>query len=427
MKTALIIGGGLSGLSTAIHLIKKNITPVIIEASPKAGGRASSHFDKAFSCELDNGQHILMGCYFNALEFLHMIGASENCIYQDNLHADFVDAQGKAIPLDAGNLFYPFNTLNALLQYEAVPIFRRLHCAMFFVKCIMLGRGENPKGKTVADWLTLNGEGGEIQKALWDFLSIGALNTSPDKADAELFGNMLRQIFLRGNAAQTIILPRYDLSKTFCEPAEEYIKEHDGEILYGERLLSIEHSNGTVKAVVSNKQRYVDFSSVVLALPPQSLQNIEGLPDALRVAASGVSYSSILTLHIQIKTNNLSRPFYGLIDSPVHWVFNHGDYITTVMSNADEYLHMGDEELYGLTKGELKKYLGISSDEMGVCKIIKEKKATFVPTLEQLAKRPALTTELSNLFLAGDWAQNGLPATIEGAILNGKIAAGKID
>jgi len=90
-------------------------------------------------------------------------------------------------------------------------------------------------------------------------------------------------------------------------------------------------------------------------------------------------------------------------------------------------LHMGDEELYGLTKGELKKYLGISSDEMGVCKIIKEKKATFVPTREQLAKRPAVKTELSNLFLAGDWVQNGLPATIEGAILNGKIAAGKID
>lgn len=423
MNKTIIIGGGLSGLSAAVHLIKKNITPIIIEASPKTGGRASSHYDSDFSCHLDNGQHILMGCYFNTLDYMRIIGAEDNLIYQDNLLVDFVDASGRALRLDAGDLMYPLNTLRALLQYEAVPVHRRLHCAAFFVKCIMLYRGVSPTEKTVSQWLEANGEGREIQKALWDFLSIGALNTSPDKADAFLFRDMLRQIFLRGNAAQTIILPRYDLSKSFCEPAEKFIVENGGEIKFGERLLSVQSVNGVVTSVTTNKCTYDEFSSVIFTLPPYVLSHIAGLPPDITFPAGNVQYSSILTFHLKLTDNQLTKPFYGLIGSPLHWVFNHGGYITTVISNADEYLKSSEDDLYKMIKSELKRYLKISPEKIQGYKIIQEKKATFVPDSIQLKNRPKAITPLTNLFLAGDWVQNGLPATIEGAILNGKNAA----
>jgi hydroxysqualene dehydroxylase len=423
MNKAIIIGGGLSGLSAAVHLIKKNISPIIIEASPKTGGRASSHFDSDFSCRLDNGQHILMGCYFNTLDYMRIIGAEDNLIYQDNLLVDFVDASGHALPLDAGELIYPLNTLRALLQYEAVPMYKRLHCAAFFVKCIMLYRGASPANKTVSQWLDENGEGREIQKALWDFLSIGALNTSPDKADASLFRDMLRQIFLRGNAAQTIILPRYDLSKSFCEPAEKFILGNGGEIKFGERLLSVQSVNGVVTSVTTNKHTYDEFSSVIFAVPPYVLSNISGLPPDITSPAGNVHYSSILTFHLKLTDNQLTKPFYGLIGSSLHWVFNHDGYITTVISNADEYLNSSEDDLYKMIKSELKRYLKIPPEKIQGYKIIREKKATFVPDSWQLKNRPQAITPLANLFLAGDWVQNSLPATIEGAILNGKNAA----
>ncbi len=423
MNKAIIVGGGLSGLSAAIHLIKKNISPIIIEASPKTGGRASSYYDNDFSSHLDNGQHILMGCYFNTLDYLRIIGAEDNLIYQDNLHVDFVNAEGKDLPLDAGDLIYPLNTLRALLQYEAVPLHRRLHCAAFFVKCIMLYRGISPSEKTVSQWLEANGEGREIQKTLWDFLSIGALNTSPDKADAFLFRDMLRQIFLRGNAAQTIILPRYNLSKSFCEPAEKFILENGGEIRFGERLLSLQSDNGIVKSITTNKQTYSDFTSVLTALPPHAYLHVDGMPQDITASAEKVEYSSILTFHLKLTDNHVTKPFYGLIGSPLHWVFNHGGYITTVISNADEYLKSSEDDLYKMIKSELKMYLKISPEKIQGYKIIQEKKATFVPDSAQLKNRPKAITPLANLFLAGDWVQNGLPATIEGAILNGKNAA----
>jgi squalene-associated FAD-dependent desaturase len=423
MKKTIIIGGGLSGLSAAVHLIKKNISPIIIEASPKTGGRASSHFDKDFSGCLDNGQHILMGCYFNTLDFMHTVQAEDNLVYQDNLHADLVDEAGNNTPLSAGELVYPFNTLRALLNYEAVPLRKRIQCAAFFVKCVMLYRGVNPSGLTVSRWLEVNGQGRKIQRALWDFLSIGALNTSPDKADALLFRDMLRQIFLRGNSAQTIILPKYDLSKTFCEPAEKYIAENSGGIKYAERLLSMQVEDGIVKTIVTNKETYNDFSDIILALPPYILQHIDGVPMDVRANAGQVQYSSILTFHLKLTDNQLTKPFYGLIGSPLHWVFNHGGYITTVMSNADEYINTAEDELFRMIKSELRKYLKISPDKIQSYKLIQEKKATFVPSSEQLKLRPRAATSLANLFLAGDWVQNGLPATIEGAILNGKNAA----
>ena len=423
MKRTIIIGGGLSGLSAAVHLIKKNISPIIIEASPKTGGRASSHFDKDFSTNLDNGQHILMGCYFNTLDFMRTIQAEDNLLYQDNLHVDFVDAGGNIIPLSAGDLLYPFNTLRALMKYAAVPLHKRLLCAAFFVTCIMLYRGVNPSGLTVSRWLEANGQGREMQRVLWDFLSIGALNTSPDKADALLFRNILRQIFLRGNSAQTIILPKYDLSKTFCEPAEKFIVENGGGIKYAERLLSMQVEDGRVNTIVTNKETYNNFSDIILALPPNVLQHIDGLPVDVKANAGQVQYSSILTFHLKLVDNQLTKPFYGLIGSPLHWVFNHGGHITTVISNADEYVNTTEDDMLKIIKSELRKYLKISPDKIQSYKIIQEKKATFVPSGEQLKLRPRAATSLTNLFLAGDWVQNGLPATIEGAILNGKNAA----
>jgi squalene-associated FAD-dependent desaturase len=423
MKKAIIIGGGLSGLSAAVYLIKKNISPIIIEASPKLGGRASAHPDSYFAHPLDNGQHILMGCYFNTLDFMRIVQADGRLIYQNNLHVDFVDESGAILPLSAGELVYPLNTLQALLNYGAVPLHQRVHCAAFFVKCIMLLKGVNPTGRTVTRWLEANGQGRAMQKALWDFLTIGALNTSPDKADALLFRNMLRQIFLHGNSAQTIILPKFNLSETFCEPAESFITGNGGEIRFGERLLSVQSENGMITSLSTNKQIYNDFSSVIMAVPPYVLSHITGLPPDITSPAGSVEYSSILTFHLKLADNQLTRPFYGLIGSPLHWVFNHGDYLTTVISNADEYLNVSEENLYALIKSELRKYLKIPHDNIRGYKVIQEKRATFVPNAEQLKNRPSAKTSMANMFLAGDWVQNGLPATIEGAILNGKNAA----
>jgi uncharacterized protein with NAD-binding domain and iron-sulfur cluster len=110
----------------------------------------------------------------------------------------------------------------------------------------------------------------------------------------------------------------------------------------------------------------------------------------------------------------------------LHWVFNHGEYITTVTSSADELIEKSQEELFSIISTELFTYLGINPENISRYKIIKEKRATFIPNKENLLKRPSANTKLENVFLAGDWTNTGLPATIEGAIKSGNTAAKEV-
>jgi uncharacterized protein with NAD-binding domain and iron-sulfur cluster len=121
--------------------------------------------------------------------------------------------------------------------------------------------------------------------------------------------------------------------------------------------------------------------------------------------------------------NRFMNTFYGLIDSPVQWVFNKGTHLTVVISNADKFMDLSQEEVIDLVLNELKKYILLERSEISTYKIIKEKRAAFVPSNEILDKRPSAHTPFRNLFLAGDWTDTGLPATIESAVKSGRIAA----
>jgi protoporphyrinogen oxidase len=136
-----------------------------------------------------------------------------------------------------------------------------------------------------------------------------------------------------------------------------------------------------------------------------------------------LEYSSILTAHLFLKENRFEDTFYGLIDSPVQWVFNKGSHLTVVISNADKFIDASNEEIINLILSELKKYILLESSDLTKYRIIKEKRAGFVPSNNILDKRPSVYTPYKNFFLAGDWTNTGLPATIESAVKSGKIAA----
>jgi uncharacterized protein with NAD-binding domain and iron-sulfur cluster len=124
-----------------------------------------------------------------------------------------------------------------------------------------------------------------------------------------------------------------------------------------------------------------------------------------------------------LKENKLPECFYGLINSPLHWVFNKGTHLNIVISNANELVNKPDEELIEMVKGELKKFFLLDSGFISDYKIIKEKRATFIPSNDIIDKRPNQKTQIKNLILAGDWVDTGLPSTIESAVKSGRVAA----
>ncbi len=130
-----------------------------------------------------------------------------------------------------------------------------------------------------------------------------------------------------------------------------------------------------------------------------------------------------LNIHIWLKENPLTKNFYGLIGSPIHWIFNKGTHINLSMSDANDLIIKDDEELYEMVCIELKNYVNLDKDMITGYKVIKEKRATFIPSNDIINIRPSQQTVINNLILAGDWVDTGLPATIESAVKSGRQAS----
>jgi hydroxysqualene dehydroxylase len=419
-KKVIVIGGGFAGLSAAAYLSNKNYIVTLLEASPKLGGRAYSFSDKETSAVLDNGQHILMGCYYFTLEFLSLIGAKENFSIQKRLEVNFVEAGFQIKQLKAFPFFYPINLLIGLLKYKAISFEDRIRLLKVFLKLPFYNSNKFSK-ITVSEWLKTENQPLETQNAFWKILAVGALNTSIEKASAKIFIDILKQIFLDGNKAATIVLPKYGLSESYCKNAEDFITKNGGEINLSESVEKIILKDEHAIEIHSSKKIYSDFDFVVSAIPAFALKSIIG--EESKIFFPDFQYSSILNIHLWLNQNILPDGFFGLIDSPLHWVFNKGTHLNIVISDADDLVIKSDEELLAMVRVEMKKYFNLDSALVKKYKIIKEKRATFIPSNDILNKRPAQETKIKNLILAGDWVDTGLPSTIESAVKSGKTSA----
>ncbi len=418
-KKVIVIGGGFAGLTAAAYLVKNDFNVTLLEASPKLGGRAYSFADKETSTIIDNGQHILMGCYYETLKFLDLIGAGVNFHFQ-KLEVNFIKENSKLVPLKAISLFYPFNLLIGLLNFKAISLSQRLSLLKVLAKLPFSDPDKYYK-INIRQWLKSESQSPEVLESFWKILAVGALNTSLEKASAGIFIDILRKIFLNGNKAASIILPKYGLSESYCKNAEEFIKSRGSELIFSEPVTTLMLKDGKICEVITSRNIYNNFDFVLSTIPAYALSKI--LDENFEMEIPDFTYSSILNINLWHKHNNFPAGFFGLINSPVHWVFNKGSHLNIVISDADEFRFKSDEEIIAMVKVELKKFFHLQPELITNYKIIKEKRATFIPSGDVLHKRPSQKTCIRNLFLAGDWVDTGLPSTIESAVKSGRIAA----
>jgi squalene-associated FAD-dependent desaturase len=420
MKRCLIIGGGISGLTAASILSSKNIDIFLIESSPKLGGRTYSFTDKETETEIDNGQHILMGCYKDTHTFLNLIGAQNNFDYQKNLYLKFIDRNKDQFQLNASSLFYPFNLLSAINNYDALDLQDKIPFIRLLLKLPFISKSSLRK-ISVKQWLEKEKQSSNTINSFWEILCIGAMNTSLEKASALVFYEILIKIFFNGNVAATIVLPKYGLNDSIINPASSFIAKNGGKIIFSETVKEVVVKNQKIVALKSEKNLYENFDFVISAIPLHALEKI--IPKGILEIDLELNYSTILNIHIWLNENILQEKFYGLLSSPLHWIFIKEKHINIVISDADYLAEKSKEEILNFVIEELEKYTSMKREDIKHYKIIKEKRATFVPDIATLEKRPNSKTSLKNLFLAGDWTNTGLPSTIESAVKSGRNAA----
>lgn len=425
MKKVIVVGGGLSGLSTAVFLANKGIKSHLIEASPKLGGRTYSFNENDFQTEIDNGQHILMGCYNYTFDFLRIIDALDRVEFQKNLNVNFVNHKGEMNKLSGDKLFYPFNLLIGILCYKALSIHERISILNFFLK-ILITKPNIYRNFTTLELLKKFNQTENSIKSFWEIIHVGTLNTELKLSSVELFVRILKTIFFTGNHSTKIVLPKFGLSKVFIENAVSFLERNGSEISLSERVTDFEINEGSIKKVVTNKREIVNFDKVVLSVPQFALNKFDSITESLNIDFE-LKYSPILSVHIWLNENPFNEKFYGLIDSDIHWIFNHNKHVTLVTSSAERFMNQSEDEISEKFIKELEtRFSDFNKSKIIGIKIIKEKRATFIPLVETEEKRLKLKRRFGNLIISGDWTNTELPSTIEGAIKSGFLAASEI-
>ena len=436
----VVIGGGVSGLAAAVDLASRDLSVLLVEQKQHCGGRTYSFADKETGDEVDNGQHLMMGCYHSTLKYLSTIGALSEVSIQKKLSVTLRDPRRGAQKLQSASLPGALGVLAGLMGFKSLSLAGRLSL-LRVCAAVLLARpddDERLQSVTVRKWLDGLHQSETARKYLWNIIAIGTLNESPETASAALFAKVLQAAFLGSGRDSSLIIPKKGLSRVLVDGAVVFLVHHRSSVLLGtavERLVTAgEHVSGVV---LSDGQTIVP-RAVVSAVPHFDLPKLlahDGarLPDQMQAPGRFVS-SPIISIHLWFDRRFMEEDFVALVDSPVHWVFNKSgmygrndegrQYLSLVISSAGNIVEKEKDELVAMAVGELRRFYPESSGASLVHSlVIKEKRATFSPRPETYGHRPGAATSMRNFFLAGDWTDTKLPATIEGAIRSGRAAA----
>lgn len=434
-KKVVVLGAGYAGLAAAAELILRGHDVTLVESRALLGGRAHSFIDSKSGQVLDNGQHILMGCYHETLALLRQLGVEERLYSPPNLQVPFASEKGRS-SLTA-TLPAPFHLLSALLGYGELSFADKMSATRLAIK-LRLGRRPRLK-ESVQAWLKRWKQTPNIVRALWEPLCIAALNEPVGTASARLFATVIRRSFLGGADDSKILLSRVGLSDLFAPEVRRLLEMCRSTIRLQTPVAGLRFEGSMLREIKLNDGSSFQPDAVVSALPWHALRAFLPPESKLVEACKKIQDAPIVSLHLWMDRPVLNEPFIGLLDSPVHWVFNRdnihgveanqeGHVITAVVSGARDLVDKSATELEDLTLKEMERFI----PEMRGARVLhrmvyKARSATFAATPEAEEHRPGANTEWYNFWLAGDWTNTGLPATIEGAILSGRRAAEAVD
>jgi hydroxysqualene dehydroxylase len=437
---AIVIGAGFAGLSAAVRLTSRGARVLVVEARARLGGRATAFPDRETGELVDNGQHILLGCYTETFAFLREIGAEQNVRLQPQLAVTMIDRAGRRSRLSCPALPAPFHLVAGILDWDALSWRDRLAVAGMATPLNNARRELKPGStvraaspdETVENWLIRNGQTARIREMLWDPLAIAALNQPTDQAAAPTFARVLAEMFGSDPRAAAIALPTKPLHLMYAEPAREYLERHGGTVLTGATAKVVLQS-GAVTGVRVGADVH-EASKVISAVPWFGLAALFDETPAVFVdvvsRAGKMASSPIVTINLWFDRRVMDEPFIGLPGRAMQWVFDkrlvfgeEASHLSLVSSGAASILAKTNEELIATALEEIVEAMPDARAARVVrATVVREPHATFSLAPGQ-PQRPAAETGIRGFLLAGDWTDTGLPATIEGAVRSGHRAA----
>lgn len=410
---AYVVGGGLAGLSAATRLASRGVVVELIEAAGQAGGRCRSYFDSAMGSVIDNGNHLVLSGNHAVQAYLDRIGARNALMGPPSAEFNFVDLRDGTRWLLRPN--------EGPLPYWVASGKRRVpgsRTGDYLQYAPLMWAGREARVDEV-----VRERGALWQRLMRPFL-LAALNTDPEISSARLSGAILRETLAKGGRHYRPRIAHPTLAAAFVEPALQYLADHKAGVRLSTRVrgLSLGPREAMMLEIADASLPVSAKDVVVLAVPPWAAADlIPGL-------TAPNEFRAIVNAHFKMpapasfSSKDGAPAMLGVIGGTAEWIFAFDDRISVTVSNADAIVDQDREAIAAAIWADVARALNITAP-MPAWQIVKEKRATFAATPAQDARRPQVQTRWRNLFLAGDWVQTGLPATIEGALRSGETAA----
>jgi squalene-associated FAD-dependent desaturase len=406
-KTVHIIGAGISGLSAAVRLANASYKVHVHEATQQAGGRCRSYFDAATNLTIDNGNHLLLSGNRHAMAYARSIGTEAGLVGPKRAQFPFVDlSTGQRWQLDLGDSRLPLWVFDEARRVPDTGLLDYLA----LIPLIWAGADKLVGSAIPCD--------GTLYQRLVQPLLLAALNVDPPEGSAGLAGAVVRETLLAGGQACRPLIARDGLSAVLVEPAVKVLQDKGATVKFGHELRQFGMSSDHVGELKFGDDTIAiaPDDAVVLAVPPRPAASL--LPGL----KTPNKFRAIVNAHFRFDPPPNAPPILGVVGGLVEWLFAFPQRLSVTISNGDRLVDMPREELAQAIWQDVCKAAGVQG-ELPPWQIVRERRATFEATPEQNALRPGAPTGFKNLFLAGDWTDTGLPATIEGSVRSGDRAA----
>jgi zeta-carotene desaturase len=419
-------------MGAAVALSEEGYRVSLVEKRALLGGRAGSLLDATSGEWVDNCQHVLMPCCTNLLDFYRRMSVGNKIRFYPEI--PFIDRNGRMSFLKASLLPAPLHSLPAFLALKFLSPADKLRIARGLASLLFESRSRSRTDVTALAWLRAHGQSARAIQNFWEPVLISALNETLDRASIYYAGKVFLDAFLSDPKSWWLGIPTVPLSSLYGDPIVQVLERGRGEVRLRTEVERVVVRDRKVTEIALANGEILIADIVIVALPWDVAAKI--LPEQVRqeifMKPDGFQGSPITGVHLWFDRPVTNLDFAALPGGQVQWFFNKSRtfernsaaYLQLVTSASRAWMNLSKNQILEIALDELKTTLPETRAARVVkSHVLKEPMATFSPAPEIDRARPPAATAFANLFLAGDWIQTGWPATMEGAVRGGYLAA----
>lgn len=442
----VVVGGGLAGLAATVALASRGVGVTLLESRSRLGGRASSFFDSTTESWIDNCQHVTMGCCTNFQHFCQTTGIDRYLQRQPTLY--FVAPDGTINPFSASWLPAPFHLLPSFLRLSYFNM-RDLRTIARGLRLLMKVVPSDFRNMSFADWMTKHDQPQHVIENFWQVVLVSALSEDLDRIDVSYARKVFADGFVFNRSGWEVTIPQVPLEELYGSVLTEWLEKHDVDVQLNQGVQKFNMADRAIHSAQLRDGSEIAANDWIVAVPqhrvsslfPDAVQNVDTLNNARQLTTAPIA-----SVHLWFDHPITDLPHAAIVGKLSQWMFNrtkiqhettppspsdtkheNWHYYQVVISASHGLKQLSKNETIAKVVAELAEIWPVNpSAKLMHSRLVIEQNAVFsaVPSVDSL--RPKQQSTFANLQWAGDWTNTGWPATMEGAIRSGYLAAENI-